>query len=248
VAAFDLTDRQRTERALRETESSYSSLFQSVPDAIYVQDGEGRFLDVNDGAVRMYGYPRQRFLGDTPEFLAAPGRNNLAEVGQAIAIALAGAPQRFEFWGLRSNGEVFPKEVRLFPSTFRGQNVVIALAQDITERKRAEAELRLLREAIEQAGEAILITDGEANIHYANPALETVTGYSPEEAVGKSTRILNSGEQSPEFYRDMWTPSPRAGPGTGVWSTGARTVRSMRKRRASRRCSTTRAGSPTMSP
>ena len=94
--------------------------------------------------------------------------------------------------------------MRLFPSTFRGQNVVIALAQDITARKQAEAELRLLREAIEQAGEAIVITDPEANIRYANPAFETVTGYSREEIVGKSTRLLNSGQQSPEFYRDLW--------------------------------------------
>ena len=204
MAVFDLTDRQRTERALRETESSYASLFQSVSDAIYIQDGEGRFLDVNDGAVRMYGHPRERFIGATPEFLSAPGKNNLVEVGQAVAHALAGVPQQFEFWGLRANSEVFPKEVRLFPSTFRGQKVVIALAQDITERKRAEAELRLLREAIEQAGEAIVITDPEANIHYANPAFETVTGYSREEAVGENTRLLNSGQQSPEFYRELW--------------------------------------------
>ena len=204
VVVFDLTDRHRAERALRETESSYSSLFESVSDAIYIQDAEGRFLAVNDGAVKMYGYPRERFVGDTPGFLAAPEKNDLGEVSRALARALAGEPQRFEFWGQRSNGEVFPKEVRLFAGTFRGQNVVIALAQDITERKRAEAELRLLREAIEQAGEAILVTDREGNIHYANPAFETVTGYSREEAVGKSTRLLNSGQQSPEFYRDLW--------------------------------------------
>ena len=204
VAVFDLTERQRTERALRETESSYASLFQGVSDAIYIQDHEGCFLDVNDGAVRMYGHPRERFLGNTPAFLAAPGKNDLLVVSRAIAGALAGVPQQFEFWGLRANGEIFPKEVRLFSSTFRGQNVVVALAQDTTERKRAEAELRLLREAIEQAGEAILITDPEANIRYANPAFETVTGYSREEAVGKSTRLLNSGQQSSDFYRELW--------------------------------------------
>ncbi len=204
VVVSDLTERLRAERIQRETESSYSSLFESVSDAIYIQDATGRFLAVNDGAVKMYGYPRERFVADTPEFLAAPGKNDLGAVSRAIARTLAGEPQRFEFWGLRSNGEVFPKEVRLFPGTFRGQNVVIALAQDITERKRAEAELRLLREAIEQAGEAIVVTDREGNIHYANPAFETVTGYSREEAIGKSTRLLNSGQQSPEFYRDLW--------------------------------------------
>jgi len=204
VAAHDRTEQRLAERALRETESSYSSLFQSVSDAIYIQDEEGRFLDVNDGAVAMYGHPRERFLGQTPEFLSAPGRNDFAAVSACIGKALAGEPQRFEFWGLRRNGEVFPKEVRLFPGTFRGRRAVIALAQDISERRRAEAELRLLREAIEQVAEAIVVTDVAGTIQYVNPAFERITGYSRREVLRRNTRLLKSGVQGPEFYRDLW--------------------------------------------
>jgi two-component system, cell cycle sensor histidine kinase and response regulator CckA len=204
VLAFDRTEQRLAERVARETESSYSSLFQSVSDAIYIQDAAGLFLDVNEGAVAMYGYPRERFVGHTPEFLSAPGRNDLAAVGELIAKALAGEPQHFEFWGVRRNGEVFPKEVRLFPGTFRGERAVIALAQDIGERKRAEAELRLLREAIEQVAEAIVVTDREGTIQYVNPAFERITGYSRREVLQRNTRILKSGVQGPEFYHELW--------------------------------------------
>ncbi len=137
--------------ALRESESSYRTLFNSVADAIYVQDQDGHFLDVNRGAERMYGYPREILIGKTPEFVAAPGKNDLAVVAQYVQRAFAGEPQQFEFWGLRQNGEIFPKEVRLYRSTFAGKTVVIALATDITERQRsaqAEHEQRVLAEAL----------------------------------------------------------------------------------------------------
>jgi PAS domain S-box-containing protein len=204
VLAHDRTEQLSAERALRESESSYSSLFRSVAEAIYIQDEAGRFLDVNDGAMAMYGYPRERFLGETPEFLSAPGRNDLATVAAGIGRALAGEPQRFEFWGRRANGEVFPKEVRLFPGTFRGRPAVMALAQDISERRRAESELRLLREAIEQVAEAIVVTGRDGVIQYVNPAFERITGYGRDEVLGRNTRILKSGVQPPDFYRDLW--------------------------------------------
>ncbi len=136
----NITERKRAEEQLRQSELSYRGLFNSVSDAIYIQDQGGRFLDVNDGAVKMYGYEREFFIGKTPEFLSAPGKNDFGQVGVAIEHAFQGTPQRFEFWGLRKNGEVFPQEVHLYPGKYFGKDVVIALAQDITERKRAEDE------------------------------------------------------------------------------------------------------------
>lgn len=136
----DITQRKRAEEQLRQSELSYRGLFNSVSDAIYIQDEEGRFVDVNDGAVKMYGFEREYFIGKTPEFLSAPGRNDFALVAAAIQRAFRGTSQRFEFWGVRKNGEIFPKEIHLYPGKYFGRDVVIALAQDITDRKRAEEE------------------------------------------------------------------------------------------------------------
>jgi PAS domain S-box-containing protein len=150
---------------LRASEASYRGLFNSIRQAIYIQDGEGRFLDVNDGAVAMYGYAREEFLGRTPDFLSAPGRNDLAAVQEHIRRAFAGEPQYLEFWGRRKNGEIFPKDVWLCSGTYLGQPVMIAVASDISARRRAEQEARDLHERlatfIEAIPDAVFIKDGD---------------------------------------------------------------------------------------
>jgi PAS domain S-box-containing protein len=62
-----------------------------------------------------------------------------------------------------------------------------------------------LATAVEQAGEAILITDRDAHIVYVNPAFEQVSGFSRAELVGHNPRLLQSGRHGPEFYAAMWS-------------------------------------------
>ncbi|MCH8011556.1 MAG: PAS domain S-box protein [Candidatus Marinimicrobia bacterium] len=146
--AQDVTERKRVEEALQESEESYRGLYDHAIDAIYIQDREGRFLDVNQGAVDMYGYPKEFFIGKTPEPLAAPGKNDLKQIAKYIERAFKGEPQQFEFWGKRKNGEVFPKIVRLNKSQYFGKEAIIAFALDITERKQAEEEVYQSREQL----------------------------------------------------------------------------------------------------
>lgn len=74
----------------------------------------------------------------------------------------------------------------------------------VWERCRAEEELRKLSRAIEASPASVVITDKDGNIEYVNPKFTEVTGYTREEALGQNPRILSSGAQSPEFYREMW--------------------------------------------
>ncbi|NIA15878.1 MAG: response regulator [Nitrospiraceae bacterium] len=69
---------------------------------------------------------------------------------------------------------------------------------------RAEAELRRLAVAIDQAAEIIIVTDPEGAIQYANPAFEQVTGFSREEVEGQNPHILKSGKQDRAFYEELW--------------------------------------------
>ncbi len=166
------------------------TLLDSLDEAIYIQDRAGRFLDVNAGAVRMYGYRREFFIGKMPADVAAPGRNDLERIMQAVRRAFEGEPQQFEFWGQRSNGEVFPKEVRLYKGTYRGEEVVIALAQDITERKRMEAALRASEERfrllVENASETFYQVSWQndplrGEVIFVSPQAEAMTGHRAEE-------------------------------------------------------------------
>ncbi|MDS0283268.1 PAS domain-containing sensor histidine kinase [Haloarcula onubensis] len=85
------------------------------------------------------------------------------------------------------------------------------LAGDLRARSAA---LRRFENAVEHAGLAIFITDSEGHIEYANPAFEEMTGYTADEAVGRTPRILNSGEQDETFYDRLWE-TIKAG---DVWS------------------------------
>ena len=69
----------------------------------------------------------------------------------------------------------------------------------------AEDTVRKLWQAIEQSADLVLITDRAGVIEYVNPAFEALTGYSREEAIGQTPRLLKSGQQSPELYQELWT-------------------------------------------
>ena len=135
-------ERKISEEALLNSEISYRGLFNAVQDAIYIQDETGHFRDVNDGAAQMYGYSKEFFIGKSLESLSASGKNSPENITQAIQLAFEGKPQQFVFWGLRSNGEIFPKDVRLFKGVYFGREVIIAVAQDITTRINDEEALQ----------------------------------------------------------------------------------------------------------
>ena len=85
-----------------------------------------------------------------------------------------------------------------------GRKEVIGAWWDVTDTKAAQDELRRLAAAIEQAAEIVVITDERAEIVYANPAFEKITGHSQTEVLGKNPRILKSGEHDHAFYQQMW--------------------------------------------
>jgi PAS domain S-box-containing protein len=80
----------------------------------------------------------------------------------------------------------------------------VGIHLDIDERKNREQELQQLRKAVEQTAHAVYITDTDGTIEFVNSAFEEVTGYSEEEALGETPRILKSGEYDEEYYEEFW--------------------------------------------
>ncbi|MDH5508854.1 MAG: EAL domain-containing protein [Nitrospinota bacterium] len=76
--------------------------------------------------------------------------------------------------------------------------------EDITEKDKAEDKLRIAAKIYESSEEGVVVTDREGIIQFVNPAFTMITGYSPEEALGKNPNILKSGRHTQEFYELMW--------------------------------------------
>jgi PAS domain S-box-containing protein len=191
--------------ALAASEASFHGLFNTVYEAIYILDRDGRFLAVNDGAVRMYGYPRETLVGRTPEFVSAPDRNDLAAVAAMMQRAFAGEPQRFEFWGRRADGEAFPKDVRLVRGTWFGQDVLIATADDITGQVQAREEIRRLNAGLEKR-----VQERTAELTAANRELESFA-YSISHDLRSPLRGIDGFSHllAEEYERQARPPGPR---------------------------------------
>lgn len=94
---------------------------------------------------------------------------------------------------------------------------------DLTDEKRGEVERRgalelvmLLSRAIQQTADSVMITDSAGIIEYVNPAFETITGFTQDEAVGKTPRIVKSGRQGAEFYNKLWSCISEGNPFRGT--------------------------------
>ncbi len=81
----------------------------------------------------------------------------------------------------------------------------VVVMRDITSSKRNLEFFQRLSSVVEQTGDSVIITDPSGVIEYVNSGFETITGYSREEVLGSRPHILNSGEHSEEFFRDLWS-------------------------------------------
>ncbi len=173
----DITERKLLEEKILETKDTYEGILNSINETIYVQDEHGAFIYVNKAAQTMYGYETAEFIGRTPEFLSAKGKNNLSEIAALVKKAYDGEPQRFEFWGLKKDGTIFPKEVSVTPGMYFGKKCVIAVARDISEAKKQEEAIKAKIKEVEDmnrfmVGRELKMTDLKKEIEVLKSKLK----------------------------------------------------------------------------
>ena len=177
----DITKRKKQENEIAESEKSYRGLFNSISDAIYILDEEGRFLDINDNAEKMYGYEKSEIIGQTPLMFNADGLNVTDGTFQRIRQVYEGSTSRIEWWGKRKNGEIFPHELSLSSGTYFGRKVVVAIARDITDRKKYETDLaeseKKYRDLADFLPQIVFEADLTGKLIYINKRGATALGY-----------------------------------------------------------------------
>lgn len=170
----ELLEANRVARVATET---FRSLFDGVSEAVYVLGRDLRLIDVNAGALAMYRCRREDLIGQAPEVTSAPGRNDFDQVVHLLQRAFDGDAQRFSFWGKRWDGTVFPKEVRVYRGTHFGEDVVFALAEDVTDRRASEEDRQRLEAQVRHSQKLESIGELAGGIaHDFNNLLTSILG------------------------------------------------------------------------
>lgn len=190
----DATDRKRAEETLRHDAALRAAILDASLDAIITIDHRGNIQEFNAAAQRMFGYDRAQVLGKSlAETIIPPSLRGRHMQGLAHYLATGEGPvlgKRIELPAMRADGSELPVELSILPIHLPGQPPAFTgFARDLSDRKRAEAELkrqRTLYETIlrgqDELGQGVAIGDGATQrFLYANEAFCRIHGYTQEE-------------------------------------------------------------------
>jgi len=138
----DITERKQAEVALASSEEKLKILFESAPDAYYIIDKKGNFIDGNKAAEKILGYNREELIGKNFAKLNLLSSKDLPTALANLAMnALGKSTGPDEFTLRRKDGVLVPLEIRTHPVKIAGKKVILGIARDVTERKQAEEEI-----------------------------------------------------------------------------------------------------------
>jgi PAS domain S-box-containing protein len=193
---------QTQDSALRASEARKGAILDSALDGIISIDHEGKILEFNPPAERMFGHARAQVLGrDMAELIVPPSLREKHRRGLAHFLATGQGPvlgKRLELTAMRADGAEFPVELSITrigledPATFTG------FVRDITERKREEAVRSQFAAIVASSGDAIISKSLKGLIISWNPGAEKLFGYQACEVVGQPMMLLIPTERAAE--------------------------------------------------
>jgi two-component system, cell cycle sensor histidine kinase and response regulator CckA len=195
----DISEREQSEALLRQSQEKYASMVHSSPDAITLRSlPDRRYLEVNEGFMRLTGYTAEEVLGKTPGELhlwveQQPHQATLQMVEKQ------GLVKGEEFRFRTKAGEIRYGRVSAVRVTINGQPCMLSVTHDITDRKCAETAASQLALIVESSDDAIVGTSLDGKIVSWNTGAERIYGYTASEVVGQPTSILAPPEQRDEL-------------------------------------------------
>ena len=200
-----LRDVKQSEKEVAAAAERLNQILDADFDAVIAHQNF-KVIYANKAARDMFGYPSlEQTLGRNPlEYVSGTYRDEAIQtVREAVGKGQSVGPVEIEATHPQS-GETFPIEVTSTPIFWGGRPAVVSIVRDISERKAREEGMRLLESAVASISESVVITDAEGLIVYVNPSFTKHTGYSTQDAIGKTPATLNSRQQGNEFYDRLW--------------------------------------------
>lgn len=189
----DITERKRSEAALRASEERYRMLIEGVKDyAIYMLDPMGCVATWNAGAERIEGYQAEEIIGKPFSILFTPEDKEQNRPAQILEKAVTDGRCTYERWQVRKDGSRFWSQRSIWALwDMTGQlSGFSKIGRDMTEQKQAEEGLRQLAAIVNSSHDAIISTSPDGIIASWNPGAALLFGYSEAEAIGKPLAML----------------------------------------------------------
>ncbi len=206
-----LTIKNKSE-TISKIETNFEAILNSMTEAVISIENSGVITKMNPMAEKLTGWKQQDIKDNNIEQilnLINPKKNSIPSIfGLSSKMSLTNQ--------LNINADLISKENKIYSiegtvtliqnsSEFlNSHNGFVIVFKDISSRKKEEEEKERLLLAIGQAAEMIVITDSDGIIQYVNPAIEKVSGFTPERVLGINPRFLKSGVQDEKFYKKMW--------------------------------------------
>jgi len=214
--------RSEAEAALRQSETRFRALFMNAGAGVILVDRNGAFLHCNPAFCAMVGRTEAELQALTIGEITHP--EDRARVEDLYRKIIDGEIDSYDTTKryLHRDGSVRWVRLTVTAMSDTADPAVchaVAVVEDVTETRRLEDHMRLATTVFENTGEGLFVTDANRRIIHVNPAFSVLTGYQPQDVLGRSPRVLSSGRHPPEFYLQMLESLKRTGKWQGeIWN------------------------------
>jgi len=197
----DITHQKQIQQQLLESERKFHAISDSAHDAIFMFNEDDTISYWNPAAHRIFGFTEKEAIGKKVADLIVPSRfvEDYLKLKSACRVEKEHFDP-FEFLAIRKNGEAFPIEISMAAFELNGKAHCVAIARDISERKKLELELKSselkYRKQFEESFDAIFLADADTGIILdCNPAATRLVGREKSELIGSHQQILHPPER-----------------------------------------------------
>ncbi len=205
---------QTSQRQISDTTQRLQATLDALPDLLFEVGFDGRIHQYHSHRTDLLAAPPEVFIGRSFAELLPPEASRICREALDTAAAQGYSTGLRYALDLPQGTRWFELSVAQMATPAAQEARYIFIARDVTDRQLAEQKLEIAGRVFRHAREGIMVTDPDGRIIEVNASFTRITGYSEEEARGRSPNFLSSGRQSAEFYGAMWTSLKQ----TGAWS------------------------------